>query len=362
MLDSLIPAFLRPESASVQAAKVDTIFVGLLLISSAIVLLVVGLVLTFAIRFRRGSPAKRGEMPSVVSREFEIGWTAATLFIFVFIFWWAASVEIVAFSPPKDAIEIHVVGKQWMWKTQGPSGTREINELHVPVGAPVRLLLTSQDVIHSFYVPAFRLKRDALPYQQTETWFQATKTGTYHLLCTEYCGTDHSRMLGRVIVMEPQDYAQWLTRQPERDGLAELGERLFSARGCSGCHNAGAKVHAPSLAGIWGQSVPLEGGRMASVDEAYIRDSILQPQRDVVAGYEPIMPSYEGKLSDGEIQALTAYIRHGTDRFDLIGSLNLVTAQNICAPGQTPQDGAANQTLRSPAMVPGAPASGETPQ
>jgi cytochrome c oxidase subunit 2 len=162
--------------------------------------------------------------------------------------------------------------------------------------------------------------------------------------------------------MEPQDYAKWLTRQPERDGLAELGERLFSARGCSGCHNAGTKVHAPSLAGIWGQSVPLEGGRMASVDEAYIRDSILQPRRDVVAGYEPIMPSYEGKLSDGEIQALTAYIRHGTDRFDLIGSLNLATAQNICAPGQTPQGGAANQTLRSPAMVPGAPASGETPQ
>lgn len=349
----LIPEFLRPDSASTQAVKVDAIFTGLTLISVAIVLLVVGLVVTFAIRFRRGSPANRGALPSVVSREFEIGWTAATLFVFVFLFWWAASVEIGAYSAPKDAIEVHVVAKQWMWKTQSASGAREINELHVPVNAPVRLILTSQDVIHSFYIPAFRLKRDALPYQQTETWFQATKTGTFHLLCTEFCGTDHSRMLGRVIVMEPQDYARWLSAQPERDGLAELGERLFTERGCSGCHAAGAMVHAPSLSGLWGQAVPLEGGRTATVDEAYLRDSILQPKRDVVAGYEPIMPSFEGLLSDGEIQSLIAYIRLGTDRFDLIKSLSLQPSQNICAPGQT-------QSLRSPAMVPGAPA--ETPR
>ncbi|GJE26656.1 cytochrome c oxidase subunit II [Methylobacterium organophilum] len=349
---ALIPSFLRPETASLQAAKVDAIFAGLTLISLAIVLLVVGLVVTFAIRFRRGSPAKRGELPNIVSREFEIGWTAATLFVFVFIFWWAASVEIGAYSAPKDAIEIHVVGKQWMWKTQGPSGAREINELHVPVGAPVRLVLTSQDVIHSFFVPAFRLKRDALPYQQTEAWFQATKTGTYHLLCTEFCGTDHSRMLGRVIVMEPQDYANWLSNQPERDGLAEKGERLFTERGCSGCHDAGSKVHAPSLAGLWGQSVSLEDGRTVTVDEAYLRDSILQPGRDVVAGYEAIMPSFEGRLTEGEIQALVAYLRLGTDTFDPVDALNLSPAENICAPGQTP----ANQTPRSPAMLPGAPA------
>ncbi|GEP09046.1 Cytochrome c oxidase subunit 2 [Methylobacterium gnaphalii] len=353
-MGNLIPAFLKPESASVQAAKVDMIFTGLTLISAGIVALVIGLVVTFAIRFRRGSRANRGELPSLVSSEFEIGWTAATLFVFLFIFWWATSIEIGAYSAPKDAMEVHVVAKQWMWKTQSASGAREINELHVPVGAPVRLILTSQDVIHSFYIPAFRLKRDALPYQQTETWFQATKTGSFHLLCTEFCGTDHSRMLGRVIVMEPQDYARWLSAQPERDGLAELGERLFTARGCSGCHDAGSKVHAPSLAGIWGQAVPLEGNRTATVDEAYLRDSILQPKRDVVVGYEPIMPSYEGLLTDGEIQSLVAYIRLGTDKLDLIQSLSLEPSQNICAPGQS------SASPRSPAMVPGAPA--QTPR
>lgn len=351
-MPSLIPSWLKPETASVHAAKVDAIFTGLTLISTAIVLLVVALVVTFAVRFRRGSQANRGELPSVVSREFEIGWTVATLFVFVFIFWWAASAEIGAFSAPKDAMEVHVVAKQWMWKTQGANGAREINELHVPVGAPVRLVLTSQDVIHSFYVPAFRLKQDALPYGQTETWFQASKTGTFHLLCTEYCGTDHARMLGRVVVMEPEDYARWLSAQPERDDLARRGEQLFAARGCSGCHAVASSVHAPSLAGIWGQAVPLADGRIATVDAAYLRDSILQPKRDVVAGYEPIMPSYEGLLTDGEIQSLIAYIRLGTDTFDLINALGATPSLNICAPGGRP----ANETLRSPSMVPGAPA------
>jgi cytochrome c oxidase subunit II len=345
-MGSLMPSWLMPVAASTQAARVDRIFYGLTIISALIVLLVVGLVVTFAIRFRRGSKADRGPLPEVVSREFEIGWTAATLFIFVFIFWWAASAEITAFSPPKDALEVHVVGKQWMWKTQASSGAREINELHVPVGVPVRLVLTSQDVIHSFYIPAFRLKRDAVPDQTTETWFQATKTGTFQLMCTEYCGTEHARMLGRVIVMEPQDYAAWLSAQPEGDDLAHQGARLFSERGCAGCHAPGSKVHAPSLAGIWGRAVQLDGGQLATVDAAYVRDSILQPKRDVVAGYEPIMPSYQGLLSDGEIQALTAYFRS-------LGA----GPREIRTPGVPPLasrvPGA--QPDRSPAMVPGAP-------
>ncbi len=349
---SLFPSWLMPVAASTEATKVDRIFLGLTLLSAVIVLLVVGLVVTFAIRFRRGSKANRGELPSLVSREFEIGWTVATLFVFVFIFWWAASAEIGAYAPPKDAIEVHVVAKQWMWKTQASNGAREINELHVPVGAPVRLLLTSQDVIHAFYIPAFRLKRDAVPGHMTETWFQATKTGTFHMMCTEYCGTDHARMLGRVIVMEPQDYAAWLSAQPEGDDLAHAGERLFTARGCAGCHAPGSKVHAPSLAGIWGRAVQLDGGRVASVDEAYLRDSILQPRRDVVAGYEPIMPSYAGLLSDGEIQELTAYVRS-------LGA----GPREVRTPGVPPLSsrvpGSAQE--RSPAMVPGAPVA-DTPE
>lgn len=350
-MESLLPAWLMPVAASTQAVKVDRIFIGLTIISALIVLLVVGLVVIFSIRYRRGSKADRGPLPEVVSREFEIGWTAATLFVFVFIFWWAASAEITAFSPPKDALEVHIVGKQWMWKAQSSSGAREINELHVPVNAPVRLVLTSQDVIHSFYIPAFRLKRDAVPDQTTETWFQATKPGTFQLMCTEYCGTDHSRMLGRVIVMEPQDYASWLSAQPEGDDLAHQGERLFTAKGCSGCHAPGSSVHAPDLAGIWGQAVPLEGDKLATVDAAYVRDSILQPMRDIVAGYAPIMPSYAGLLSDGEIQELTAYIRS-------LGAGPRV----VRTPGVPPLSSRVPGTTseRSPAMVPGAPVS-DTP-
>ncbi|KQP67310.1 cytochrome B [Methylobacterium sp. Leaf112] len=346
MMQRFVPAWLMPEAASTQAAKVDAIFFGLTVISAAIVLVVVGLVVTFAIRFRRGSKADRGALPSVVSREFEIGWTAATLFVFLFIFWWAASAEIGAYTPPKDAIEIHVVANQWMWKTQASNGAREINELHVPVGAPVRLMLTSQDVIHSFYIPAFRLKRDAVPGRQTETWFQATKTGTFHLMCTEFCGTDHSRMLGRVIVMEPQDYAAWLSAQPEGDDLAHAGERLFTERGCAGCHAPGSTIHAPDLAGLWGKTIPLEGGRTVTVDAAYIRDSILQPARDIAAGYAPIMPSYAGLLTDGEVQELTAYLR-------ALGA----GPRTVRSPGVPPLSsrvpGSARE--RSPAMVPGAP-------
>ncbi|MBE7244797.1 MAG: cytochrome c oxidase subunit II, partial [Actinomycetospora chiangmaiensis] len=346
MMESLLPAWLMPVAASTQAAKVDRIFVGLTIISALIVLLVVGLVVTFSIRYRRGSKADRGPLPEVVSREFEIGWTVATLFIFVFIFWWAASAEITAFSPPKDALEVHIVGKQWMWKAQSSNGAREINELHVPVNAPVRLVLTSQDVIHSFYIPAFRLKRDAVPDQTTETWFQATKTGTFHLLCTEYCGTDHARMLGRVIVMEPEAYARWLSVQPEGDDLAHQGERLFSERGCAGCHAPGSAVHAPSLAGIWERPVPLEGGRFATADAAYIRDSILQPGRDVVAGYAPVMPSYAGLLDDGEIQAITAYIR-------VLGSEPAVVRALGTPELRSNVPGGVRE--RSPALVPGAP-------
>lgn len=298
-----------PETASTRASQIDTIFLGMLALSAAIALLVFGLLLTFAIRYRRGSNAYRGEMPELVSREVEIGWTAATLLLFVFLFWWAASADLSALVPSRPGLEIHVLAKQWMWKTQHPSGAREIDALHVPVDTPVRLVMQSQDVIHSFYVPAFRIKQDVLPGRETRTWFQATKLGTYHLLCTEYCGTDHSAMQGRIVVMRREDYAAWLAAQPEGDDLAHEGAALFVARGCSGCHAAASKVHAPSLAGLYGRAVQLADGRRTTADDAYLRDSILQPRRDVAAGYEPIMPSYAGLLGDGEIQALVAYIR-----------------------------------------------------
>jgi cytochrome c oxidase subunit 2 len=208
-------------------------------------------------------------------------------------------------------LEIHVLAKQWMWKTQHPSGAREINALHVPIDKPVRLLMESQDVIHSFFIPAFRIKQDVLPGRDapTQLWFQASKLGTFGLLCAEYCGTDHSAMRGRIVVMTQQDYAAWSVAQPDGDDLAHQGAALFVSRGCSGCHAAASKVHAPRLAGLYGRTVPLQDGRSVLADDAYIRDSILQPRRDIVAGYEPIMPSFAGVLDDGEIQGLIAYIK-----------------------------------------------------
>jgi cytochrome c oxidase subunit 2 len=302
------PIFSLPE-ATTHAERVDHIFYGLLVLSGLTMLVVFALVLVLAIRYRRGSGAKRGPLPEIVSREFEIGWTSATLFLFAFLFWWAASADLSSLAAPAGALEIHVVAKQWMWKTQHPNGAREIDALHIPVDKPVRLVMTSQDVIHSFFVPAFRVKQDVVPGREAEIWFQATKTGVFPLLCAEYCGTDHSMMRGRIIVMRQEDYADWLTKQPEGDDLAHVGAKLFVARGCSGCHADASKVHAPKLAGLYGRSVQLSDGRQVKADDGYIRDSILQPKRDITAGYEPIMPSYAGLLDDGEIQSLTAYIR-----------------------------------------------------
>jgi cytochrome c oxidase subunit 2 len=302
------PIFSLPE-ATTHAERVDHIFYGLLVLSGLTMLVVFALIITLAIRYRRGSGAKRGPLPEIVSREFEIGWTVATLFLFAFLFWWAASADLSSLAAPPGALEIHVVAKQWMWKTQHPNGAREIDALHIPVDKPVRLVMTSQDVIHSFFVPAFRVKQDVVPGREAEIWFQATKTGVFPLLCAEYCGTDHSMMRGRIIVMRQEDYADWLTKQPEGDDLAHVGAQLFVARGCSGCHADASKVHAPKLAGLYGRSVQLSDGRQVTADDGYIRDSILQPKRDITAGFEPIMPSYAGLLDDGEIQSLTAYIR-----------------------------------------------------
>ncbi|WP_409192950.1 cytochrome c oxidase subunit II [Bradyrhizobium sp. RDM4] len=300
--------FTLPE-ASTQAARVDGIFAVLVVVSALTLALVFGLLVTFAIRYRRGSEAKRGRLPEIVNREFEVSWTAATLFLFAFLFWWAASADVGALTAPSNALEVHVLAKQWMWKTQHSNGAREINELHVPIGRPVRLVMTSQDVIHSFFVPAFRIKQDVLPGRNTETWFKATKLGAFPLFCAEYCGTDHSAMRGRVTVMSEDDYTRWLSRQPEGDDLAHLGAKLFVSQGCSGCHAGSSSVHAPKLDGLYGRTVQLSDGRQVKADDAYIRDSILQPKRDVVAGFEPIMPSFAGLLDDGDVQSLTAYIR-----------------------------------------------------
>ena len=300
---------LWPVAASDVAARVDAIVAVLLVITGAVLALVLVLLVTFSIRYRRGSPARRGELPELVQKEVEIGWTAATLFLALFVFAWAGATELGVERPTPDALEIHVMAKQWMWKTQHSNGAREIDALHLPRGEPVRLLMTSQDAIHSFFVPAFRIKQDVLPGRVTELRFTPTLAGEFPLFCAEYCGTLHARMGGAVTVMEPEDYARWLSAQPQGDDLGHEGAALFVSLGCSGCHAGSSAVRAPGLAGIWGRDVQLADGRVRRVDEAYLRDSILQPRRDVVAGYEPVMPSFGGLVGEDELLRLVAYIR-----------------------------------------------------
>ncbi|MBT0667615.1 cytochrome c oxidase subunit II [Novosphingobium profundi] len=299
---------MMPE-ASTLAPRIDHLFFALVGLSLVIVLLVGCLVAGFAVRYRRGSKAQRGQLPKWITRDVELGWTAATFFVAIFIFWFAASMQTSEFEIPNNAMEIHVVAKQWMWKLEHADGQREINTLHVPVGVPVRLVMTSQDAIHSFFVPAFRIKQDVLPGRYTETWFQATKPGTYHLFCAEYCGTDHSQMTGGIVVMPPAAFARWSEGAAAQGTLAAQGAVLFRQLGCSGCHGKSARVRAPSLAGLYGTRQPMAGGGFRQVDEEYLHDSIEQPQKDIVAGYTPVMPSYQGIASEGDIIRIIAYLK-----------------------------------------------------
>ena len=307
-------------AASDYAHSIDHLFWLLVLISGLIVGLVTVLIVVFLVRYRRGSDVPRREMPEWLKHEVEIGWTLTTLFLFLFIFWWAGTKELTALTPPSGALEIHVIAKQWMWRFQHPSGAREIDELHVPANTPVRLVMTSQDVIHDLYLPALRLKQDILPDRYTYLWFTATKTGTFHLTCAEYCGTDHSVMAGDFVIVPPQDYARWTAAQPQGDDLAHQGEALFHSLGCSGCHAPGSSVHAPDLHGVYGHPVHLADGRTVIADEAYLRDSILLPDKDIVAGFSPIMPSFTGVASEDQLVALLAYLKSLSSAADSQGA------------------------------------------
>jgi cytochrome c oxidase subunit 2 len=212
--------------------------------------------------------------------------------------------------PPADAMEIYVTGKQWMWKVQHPDGQREINELHIPVGKPVRLILTSEDVIHDFFVPDFRVKQDVLPYRYTYLWFQATKPGRYHLFCAEYCGTFHSKMVGWVVAMEPDDYASWLSGNRADLSMANRGRQLFLKHQCNACHSGDSRARAPLLEELYQKEVTLTDGRRVVAKDDYIRRSIRQPKADIVAGYQPIMPVFDPEqLSDEELNDLVEYIK-----------------------------------------------------
>ncbi len=304
-----IPLF--PEQASTLAGRVDAVYFGVLGVTVFFTALIYGLVLYFCIKYRNGSKADRSGAVST-SHTIEALWIGIPLVISIVIFVWASRVFYEQYDPPADAAEVYVVGKQWMWYLQHPEGKRETNELHVPLGRPVKLIMTSQDVIHSFFVPAFRMKQDVLPGRYTETWFQPTKAGRFHLYCAEYCGTNHSAMGGWVFVMEPAEYEQWLARGTTGGSMVSAGAQLFQKYHCNGCHGENQTVRAPRLEGVFGGPVPIREGqstRLITADERYIRDSILMPQTQVVAGYDPVMPSYEGQIGEPDLLQIIAYIK-----------------------------------------------------
>ena len=297
-----------PEASSI-SFRIDLFFWSMIGLCALVALGVFVAMVVYGVRYRRGSGANRSGR-HLGDLGIELTWTLVPFGLFVLAFIWGLSIFALARSPPADARTVYVVAKQWMWKVEHPGGQREINTLHVPIGEPVRLTMTSQDVIHSFYVPAFRVKQDVLPGRYTQLWFIATKLGAFPLECTQYCGLDHAKMGGSVVVMRPAEYARWLEGSATSGTLAAQGAKLFRSHGCSGCHGANAVVHAPDLTGLYGRTVHLADGRTVIADERYLRDCITLPARQqVVAGYPPIMPSFSGQLSEQELLELVAYIK-----------------------------------------------------
>ena len=297
-----------PEQASAQAAQVDGIYFFMLAVTAFFSLLIAGLVVVFAIKYRR---RHKDEVGADIhgSLALELLWSIIPFMITMVMFVWGAKVFFDVYRPPAGAMEVYVVGKQWMWKAQHMDGLREINELHVPIGRPVKLIMGSEDVLHSFYIPSFRVKADVIPGRYNVLWFTATKPGRYHLFCAEYCGTQHSGMIGWVYAMEPSEFQAWLGGGNSSETPAAAGEKLFQAFACSSCHRDDAGAPAPQLKGLFGKTVQLQNGATVVADESYIRESIVLPQAKIVTGFPPIMPTFQGLVSEEQLLQLIAYVR-----------------------------------------------------
>jgi cytochrome c oxidase subunit II len=309
-MDLLLPA------ASSSASEVDHLLLALLLISGAVLVLVFALMFRYIVKYRASSGFDRG---AVAQKTWilEGAWTVATLLVFFGLFIWGAELYVRLFQPPPGALKIYVIAKQWMWKVEHSGGQREINTLHLPVGRAIELVMTSEDVIHDFSVPAFRIKHDVLPDRYETLWFTVTRPGTYHLFCTQFCGLDHSKMVGAIVALTPPQFQAWLEQNGTAGTLEAEGKILFMRYGCSGCHggngNGGnqseSTVRAPPLTGLYGGPVPLSNGTVVIADERYIHDSIVLPDQQIVAGYAPIMPSFAGQIGEEDILKLIAYIK-----------------------------------------------------
>ncbi len=333
-----------PPEASTIAPYADALYFFLILISLVGLIAVVAMVVTFAIRYRQ----EKNPVPTPIegSTLLEATWTIIPLILFMVCFVWGALLYFRIYSPPPNAMNIYVVGKQWMWKAEHPGGQHEINALHIPVGRPIQLTLISQDVFHSFSVPAFRVKREVIPGRYTTVWFEATTPGVYHLFCTQYCGTLHSDMIGWIYAMSPQDYQAWEAGSTSGNSLAQSGERLFAALGCNSCHNSGPNAHGPNLANVFGSHLQLKNGQFVTVDDAFLRDTILNPTLHEVAGYAPIMPTYQGQVSEEGLIDLVEYIKRLDSQYRIEQTIENSAAQPV-------QTGTAPAETSAPALAPG---------
>jgi cytochrome c oxidase subunit II len=298
---------LFPREASTIAPYADALYFFLLLITVIGLILVAVLILGFSIRYRKEKNPVATQVEG--STLLEATWTIIPLALFMVAWIWGALLYFRIYNPPTNAMNIYVVGKQWMWKAEHPGGQHEINALHVPTGRPVQLTMISQDVFHSFSIPDFRVKREVIPGRYSTVWFEATTPGTYHIFCTQYCGTKHSAMIGEVTVLTPADYQKWTQESTSGMSLAQNGERLFASMGCNACHSGSAAARGPNLAGVYGSKLQLTNGSQVVVNDAYLRDAILNPSQHVTAGYAPIMPTYQGQVSEDGLIDLVEYIK-----------------------------------------------------
>jgi cytochrome c oxidase subunit 2 len=311
---------LFPPQASAIAPYMDAFYFFLILISLVGLVLVILMVSTFSVMFRKEKNPEATHIEG--STLLEATWTIIPLALFMVCFVWGALLYFRIYNPPTNAMNIYIVGKQWMWKAEHPGGQHEINALHVPVDRDVQLTMISQDVFHSFSIPAFRVKREVIPGRYSTVWFRATQPGTYHLFCTQYCGTLHSAMIGEIVAMKPEDYQKWTAGSTSGQSLAQNGERLFASLGCNSCHSANATARGPNLAGIYHTRITLDGGRTVTVDDEFLRGSILNPTTHQMAGYAPIMPTYQGQVSEEGLIDLVEYIKGLNSNYRLQQTLN----------------------------------------
>jgi cytochrome c oxidase subunit 2 len=322
-----------PESASTLSGRVDALYFYLIGVTLFFTALISGVLIFFVVKYRRRSPF---EIPRPIagSHKLETLWSIIPFLIAMSFFVWGTRVYFAQYRVPKDGIEVYVVAKQWMWKFQHSTGQREINELHVPVGRKVKLIMATEDVIHDLFVPAFRIKADVVPGKYVTEWFEATKPGRYHLFCAEYCGMNHSGMGGWVIVMEPTDFDNWLSGNANQQSASSAGQQLYQSMGCASCHGANAEGgRGPALQGVFNSQPQLNNGQIVKADENYLRESIINPQAKIVSGFGPIMPSFQGQVTEEQLLQLTAYIRSlGANTTPATGASPPATAAPVASP------------------------------